>query len=59
MPRGRSGAAWQNAPRLLRERVIEVGDEVVDVLDADGETDEGVADAERLALLKAKPGKPR
>jgi hypothetical protein len=38
------------------QRVVEVGDQIVDVLDADGEADEGVADAQGLALLRRQGG---
>src|SRR6185312_12344976 len=41
---------------ISTQRVIEVGDQVVEILDADGKADEGVADAERLALLRWQRG---
>src|SRR5579862_8632101 len=38
------------------ESLFEIGDEVVDVLDADGEADEAVADAEGAAAVRGDRG---
>src|SRR5690349_12440062 len=53
-PRGEGKG--EGAAARLSERLIEVGDEVVDILDADGKANERVADAERAALLGRERG---
>src|SRR5579883_403983 len=43
-------------PAPLSQRLVEIGEEVVEILDADRQADERVADAQRLALLGRQRG---